>query len=157
MLRLHLRDVLGAGSLGPVTPTATRRDVYDALGPPDEHLGPTIWHRRSTLWRYGDVELHFYGADKFPLWMLWCDDVPLPERPSAALQLDPWVLGGNAPVVAKELEGALWAAGIRHRSTPGGPDAERELLLDSGWRIGIGHPDAPRLHEKVAFIQLKSE
>ena len=158
MLHLHLRDVLRAGSVGPIRPGATRRDIYGALGPPDEHFGPTPWHRTSTLWRYGDLEAHFFNYENaFTLWMWWCDHIPLPGAQSASLELDPWVLGGTRPIAAKELEEALWGATIAHTPAPSRRDAERELRLDSGWRIGIGHPDAPELHEQVAFIQLKDE
>ena len=157
MLHLDLRDVFATGRLGPIGPSANRRTIYEALGEPDEHIGPTPWHPESLLWRFGDIEAHFYGNDVYSLAMLWCDDIPLPGRLSTGLDLDPWALGGDSPIVAKEFEGALWEAGIPYRPTPRPRYCERELWLESGWRIGIGHPDVPEIHEQVAYIKLSSE
>lgn len=161
MLQLHLREVLSTGRLGPLEVHGVRvrrSSVHAALGDPNDFSGPSLWHARTNIWLYADLELHFYGNGEDPtLWMVWCDHIPLPGRQGANLELDPWVLGGTKPVPAQRLEAALWEAGIEHVPRPGSASAARELRLASGWRVGIGHPDAPELNEQVCFIQLESQ
>lgn len=154
-------EVMRTGTIAGIRIGASRRQVASKLGQPDAWMGKHPWATDSTVWRYGDLEFHFYvTSEASELWMLWCDDIPFPGRESARLQLDPWVLGScrsSGNLSSATLLTALEAAGIRyHTQRVQLPyDHLYEVVLASGGRFGIGSRSDSHCQNSVVFIQIK--
>ncbi|MCA9692049.1 MAG: hypothetical protein KC636_20775 [Myxococcales bacterium] len=172
MLAVHMLDVMRSGSIAGVGVGASRREAAARLGEPDAwNGGGGVWSRRANLWMYGDLELHF-GVEangRSALWMIWCDYIPMPMRPSARLRVDPWVLreppehrrphGEPRSVPSSRLLTALHDAGVPYdliQNSRPYTDHRLEVVLASGGRFGIGSrgDDDPDQGDIVLFLQV---
>lgn len=115
-----LLEFLRTGALGQIRFGMTPEQIQDLLGHPDD-VG--LVSRPHTLWKYGDVELHFRDHS---LWMIHLEPaagrVRLPSRLGAlhALPLPEW----------SELQTELHQRGIplRNQPTLTGPEQEGFLV-----------------------------
>ena len=167
-------DVMRTGTIAGVGVGASRRETAARLGEPDFHSGARVWSRDSNIWRYADLELHFsVDREGSSLWMIWCDYIPLPMRPSARLRVDPWILTEPDQTQPRErprkrrerrvscsrLLTALEDAGVPYHLIENPRplcDHKLEVRLASGARFGIGsrEDEFPELEDAVEFIQV---
>lgn len=110
MLHIRLEDALRTGRWGPLQLPATRADVQAALGLPEVWMPPQPIER-SSIWRYGVIELHFSdnqgpGDD---CWMIYTDNVDALDEPTAAFVLDASILSAEGLAACAR---RLVAAGI---------------------------------------------
>jgi len=94
MKRVSVLAWLRTGTFGPVALGATRSQVQLASGEPDDSGGTSRRRRTPSIWKYGDIELHF-GVDG-RVCLVYLDHFQVPTG-GAAIDLDPWVLRGGLP------------------------------------------------------------
>ncbi len=108
-IAVSTRDFLRTGEFGPIRPGLSRDALRGLLGDPEGwSLGPGKRKpaSRAAIWQYGDVEFHFNGDT---LWLIFADHITT-LKGGKAIDLDPWVLNGNATV--KQVLGDLEEAHI---------------------------------------------
>ena len=89
-----MQDFLQTGEFGPIRLGLSRRQLRSRLGEP-EAWGPAPRAKHNAgIWKYGDVEFHFNGD---MLWLIFADHVTT-LKGGRAIDLDPWVLNGNATI-----------------------------------------------------------
>ena len=109
---VSMQDFLRTGEFGPVCLGISRRQVRGHLGEPED-WGPAPRAKHNAgIWKYGDIEFHFSGD---ALWLIFANPVEKLHG-GRAIDLDPWVLDGDASV-NQVLEG-LAAADIAYERIP---------------------------------------
>ncbi len=104
MIKVSVRDFLKTGELGPVRLGMSREQVQELLGEPDDTGGNSRRHRVPTIWKYGDLELHFeQGGNRLTL--IHADDFDVLSG-GEVLEIDAWIAhkGISLDQVEKELE-----------------------------------------------------
>jgi len=85
-----------------------RAQVESSLGVPDDMGGTSRKYRKPSIWKYGDVELHFIpGADS--LFLIHLDDFDVPSGGKLA-DFDPWIIRRSRTL--SEAEAQLSQSGI---------------------------------------------
>jgi hypothetical protein len=107
---VSLKDLIETGHFGPVNLGMSRAQVETSLGAPDDVGGTSRKYRKPSIWKYGDVELHFVlGGDS--LWLIHLDDFDVPSG-GKLVEFDPWVI--RRSLTLREAEGYLTRSGIRY-------------------------------------------
>ena len=91
-----MQDFLRTGELGPVHLGLTRDQLRGYLGAPEDWGPAPKSERYAQIWKYGDIEFHFHFKED-ALVSLFADHVGT-LRGGRAIDLDPWVLNGDALV-----------------------------------------------------------
>jgi hypothetical protein len=103
MVSVSLKDLIEIGKIGAVCLGASKQEVESILGTPDDVSRNSRSHRKSSLWKYGDIEFHFGPYDE-NLWLIHLDDFDVPSG-GKSLHLDPWIVRRTLTLV--EAEGHL--------------------------------------------------
>jgi hypothetical protein len=100
-MNVSLKDLIVAGRFGSVSLGMSRAQVESSLGKPDDVGGASRNYRKPSIWKYGDVELHFVpGADS--LFLIHLDDFDVPSG-GKLVNFDPWIIRRSlAPSEAAE-------------------------------------------------------
>ncbi len=99
MVSVSLRDWLETGMFGPLQFGMSRAQVQELLGPPADTSARPPNRPFRTVWKYGDVELHFSAEGSLSL--VFLDHFVVPSC-AGALVLDPWVVQGGMARTALE-------------------------------------------------------
>lgn len=118
-----MRDFLRTGEFGPVRLGVSRAELQGYLGEPEDWGPAPKAKHHAGIWKYGDIEFHFNGDT---LWLIFADDVE-ELRGGETIDLDPWILDGNA-LVEQVLEG-LAAAHIPYQRIVWALDDDTERFL----------------------------
>jgi hypothetical protein len=109
-MNVSLKDLIQTGRFGSVRLGMSRAQVESSLGVPDDTGGTSRKYRRPSVWKYGDVELHFVpGSDS--LWLIHLDDFDIPSG-GKLVGFDPWVI--RRSLTLSEAEEHLSQSGIDH-------------------------------------------
>ena len=107
-MNVSLKDLIEIGHFGSVRPGMSRAQVESSPGVPDDMGVGSLKYRKPSIWKYGDVELHFTpGADSLFLIYLGEFDVPAGGK---LVDFDPWII--RASLTLSEAEEQLSQAGI---------------------------------------------
>jgi len=89
-----LKDLVTDGQLRPIRLGSTRTLIAELLGEPDDYsLNSHGRHRKRlppTIWKYGDIELHFAEATD-QLYLIFLEHFTVPSG-GTKLHLDPWII-----------------------------------------------------------------
>ena len=122
---VSMQDFLRTGEFGPVRLGLTRDQLRGYLGAPED-WGPTPKAERyAQIWKYGDIEFHSHFKED-ALVSLFADHVGT-LRGGRAIDLDPWVLNGDA-LVGQVLK-SLTLAQIPYQRIPWALDDDTERYL----------------------------
>lgn len=92
-MKVSLKELIETGSFGPVKLGMNCEEVESSLGAPDDVGGTSRKYRKPSIWKYGEIELHFVqGADS--LFLIHLDDFDVSSG-GKSLHLDPWVIRGT--------------------------------------------------------------
>lgn len=128
MTTVSIEAFFRTGSFGPVQLGMSRKQVQEAFGAPDDVGLISRTHRQPSLWKYGDIELHFaLGEDE--LWLIHLDAFQIPQG-GGQFTLDPWIVRKGCP--RSELESHLTACSLLFQQIPS-PDEDYTWL-----RVGAG-------------------
>ena len=107
---ISLKQLIESGCFGPVKLGMTREEVKGSLGAPDDVGGTSRKSQKPSIWKYGDIELHFvHGANS--LFLIHLDDFDVPSG-GKSIDLDPWVIRGTLSL--SEAEQHLSRCGIEY-------------------------------------------
>jgi len=90
MIDVSLKTLIETGTIGPVSLGMSRPQVQSFLGSPEDVGGASRKHREPSIWKYGDIELHFDHSED-ELWLIHLDDFVVPSGGNS-IRLDPWIL-----------------------------------------------------------------
>ena len=107
-MSVSLKDLIGTGRFGSVCLGMTRAQVESSLGKPDDVGGTSRKYRQPSIWKYGDVELHFVPGDD-SLFLIHLDDFDVPSG-GKLIDFDPWIIQRGLKLA--EAEGKLSQSGI---------------------------------------------
>ena len=143
LLTVSFLEWLRTGRFGPIHLGMSRTEVEGALGPPPVTGGTSRRRRTPTLWKYGDVELHFGQTREDPLDMLFLEGFSVPSG-GQTLTLDPWTLRGGMGLEEAIRQLQATALSFEQRTNPADRDY-LEVCLASGVKLGFGvGGEAPR-------------
>jgi hypothetical protein len=124
-MNASLKDLIQTGRFGPVQLGMSREQIESSLGAPDELGGASRKYRRASIWKYGDVELHFApGADN--LLLIHLDDFEVPSG-GKSVNLDPWII--RRSLTLSEAEEQLSQSGVRYEVRDGESDEQAKCLV----------------------------
>lgn len=87
-MNVSLKELIETGRFGSASLGVSRAQVATSLGAPDEVGEASRKFPQPSIWKYGDVELHFEaGADI--LSMIYMDDFDVPGK---LVNFDPWLI-----------------------------------------------------------------
>lgn len=110
-MKVSLKELIETGCFGPVRLGMNREEVESSLGAPDDVGGTSRKYRKPSIWKYGDIELHFVlRADSLFLIHLDGFDVPTGGK---SINLDPWVIRGT--LALSDAEQHLSRSGIEYK------------------------------------------
>lgn len=109
VVSVSLRDWLETGLFGPLRFGMPRTRVQELLGQPTDTSARPTKNPTPTIWKYGDIELHFDAEGSLSL--VYLDHFYVPSG-GGALVLDPWVVRGGMACTALEKE--LDESGIKY-------------------------------------------
>jgi hypothetical protein len=90
-----------------------REQVENLLGAPDALGGTSREYRKPSIWKYGDVELHFaQGIDA--LFLIHLNDFDVPSG-GKSIRLDPWLI--TRLLTLPEAEERLTQNGVNYKMT----------------------------------------
>ena len=113
VVRASFEIFASTGSLGGIALEDPRWDVRSRCGIPTDWGGGTSLGR-ATIWKFGDIELHFDADDRVSL--IHCDDFADTPRGGGGLMIDPWVIRAGLPLGT--LARALYDADIDFTCRP---------------------------------------
>ncbi len=89
-MNVSLKDLIETGRFGSVRLGMNRAQVESSLGTPDEIGGTSRKYRKPSIWKYGDVELHFVPGADF-LFLIYLDEFDVPSG-GKLVDFDPWII-----------------------------------------------------------------
>jgi hypothetical protein len=103
MEKVSLKDFIITGIFGPFHLGMTRSQIKALLGSPDEVGGVSRKNKVPSIWKYGDIELH-YKNDNDSLFMIYLDNFDIPNGGSK-IDLEPWIIrrGISRKVVEEQM------------------------------------------------------
>jgi len=107
MIKASMLDFARTGRMGPIHCGLPREDLRKLLGDPPNWAAPASSASRAKLWRYGDVEFHFFDLQN--VGMIFSDHDNLADG-GDTLCLDPWVIQKELP--RAQFEADLAGVGI---------------------------------------------
>ena len=107
-MNVSLKELIETGRFGSVRLGMSRAQIESSLGAPDDVGGASRKYLAPSIWKYGDVELHFVpGADS--LCLIYLDEFDIPSG-GKLVNFDPWVIRRSLTV--SEAEEQLSQSGI---------------------------------------------
>ena len=100
-MSVSLKELIETGRFGSVSLGMSRAQVESSLGVPDDSGG-------ASIWKYGDVELHFVPSTD-SLFLVHLDDFDVPSG-GRLVNFDPWVI--RRSLTLPEAEENLSRSGI---------------------------------------------
>ena len=109
-----------------------REEVKGFLGAPDDVGGTSRKYPEPSIWKYGDIELHFDLGGADALFLIHCDDFGVPSG-GRSIDLDPWIIRRtlSPPEAAKHLSDS----GIYYRMEESEPDGGKCITAGVGVRL----------------------
>jgi hypothetical protein len=128
-MHVSLKDLIETGCFGPVRLGMSRAQVESFFGVPDDMGGTSRQYPKPSIWRYGDVELHFVaGADS--LFLIHLDDFDVPTGGKLE-SFDPWIIRGS--LTLSKAEEQLSQSGISYQIEDYELDEDAKCM-----RAGVG-------------------
>lgn len=122
MIHVSLCEFARTGEFGPIRLDMSRAEVLGWLGCPGD-WGREEQRDEAAIWRYADIEFHFYDHKLF---MIFTDHDDLTNG-GETCRIDPWLIRPGLP--RPELETALRAAQIGFTvSTPAWDTRQRHVI-----------------------------